>query len=120
MTAARAVVPGAAHGPSRGAARPAGRTLRGMLRGNDAPAAALPPDTFSQGEMPMIAPLRTLLITLWAFCVAGAVVIAGLALGAYDGWTFVAAGVTGALVGVPAGLMTWARLRPNKARRLGY
>lgn len=68
----------------------------------------------------MIAPLRSLLIALWAFCVAGVVVIAGLALGAYDWWTFVAAGVTGALVGVPAGLLTWTLLRPNEARRLGY
>ena len=68
----------------------------------------------------MIAPLRSLLITLWVFCVAGAVMAAGLVLGAYDWWTFAAAGMTGVLAGVPAGLATWAALRPNRARQLGY
>lgn len=67
----------------------------------------------------MYAPLRTFLVTLWVACVAGAAVIAGLALGHYSWATFIFAAVIGLVVGVPAGMANWAYLRPNRARALG-
>lgn len=67
----------------------------------------------------MIPPLRTLLVTLWVACIAGALVIAGLSLGYYGWRTFAVAAAGGLLVGLPAGLANWAYLRPNRARAAG-
>lgn len=64
--------------------------------------------------------LRLLLVHLWAACIAGTVVIAGLALGYYDAATFVIAALTGLLPGVPAGLLNWIWLRPNRSREIGW
>lgn len=54
---------------------------------------------------------RLLFIPLWALCVAGVVVIAGLALGLFTWVTFVVAGVVGLIVGIPAGLWNTKRVR---------
>ena len=67
----------------------------------------------------MLPPLRTLLVSLWVACLAGAVVIAGLVLGQYSWTTFFLAGIIGLLVGIPAGLANWVWLRPDKAQRTG-
>lgn len=68
----------------------------------------------------MLPPLRTLLTVLWVACVAGAAVVAGLALGYYSWATFVVAAVAGLLIGVPGALANWAHLRPNRARDQHY
>ena len=62
--------------------------------------------------------LRILLVSLWASCVAGAVVIAGLSQGYYDWLTFAWAVVFGIAIGVPAGLLNWAHLRPKRAQEV--
>lgn len=67
----------------------------------------------------MLPPLRTFLVALWVACLAGAVVVAGLVMGQYSWTTFFLAGVIGLLVGIPAGIATWARLRPDRAREAG-
>ncbi len=54
---------------------------------------------------------RLLFIPLWALCVAGVVVIAGLALGLFTWVTFVVAGVVGLIVGIPAGLWNTKKVR---------
>ena len=63
--------------------------------------------------------LRFWLVTLWTSSVAGAVVILNLTLGHYHLSTFVWAAVVGLVVGVPAALLNWAYLRPNRARQVG-
>lgn len=63
--------------------------------------------------------LRIFLIHLWVACTAGAVLIAGLSMGLVSVQTFIWAGVIGLVVGVPAGLLNWAYLRPNRSRALG-
>ena len=63
--------------------------------------------------------LRLLLISLWTSSVAGAVVITGLALGHYGLATFVWAAIAGLVFGVPAALLNWAYLRPNRSRAVG-
>ncbi|WP_333684729.1 hypothetical protein [Pontibaca methylaminivorans] len=68
----------------------------------------------------MVPLLRILLIHLWVACVAGAVMTAGLAMGEINIWTFVWAGVIGLVIGVPAGMVNWAWLRPNRARTIGW
>jgi hypothetical protein len=67
----------------------------------------------------MIPHLRLWLIAIWASSVAGAVVIAGLAPGHYEVSTFLWAVVAGIVIGVPAALLNWAYLRPNRARKVG-
>ena len=62
--------------------------------------------------------LRVLLVSLWASCVAGVVVIAGLAQGYYDWLTFAWAVVFAVSIGVPAGLLNWAHLRPDRAAEM--
>lgn len=57
----------------------------------------------------MPAPLRSFMVLLWVSIVAGAAVIAFLALGFIHWMSFVVAGVLGLAVGVPAGIWT-ARL----------
>ncbi|WP_051070991.1 hypothetical protein [Paracoccus sp. N5] len=68
----------------------------------------------------MVPMLRLFLVHIWVGCVAGAVVIAGLSMG-YDNWaTFIWAAVIGLALGVPAGLLNWAYLRPNRSRQIGW
>lgn len=65
-------------------------------------------------------PLRMMLIHIWVACIAGAVVIAGLTMGYVGVAVFVWAAVIGVVVGVPAALLNWTYLRPNKSRRIGW
>ncbi|WP_146195145.1 hypothetical protein [Pararhodobacter marinus] len=57
------------------------------------------------------APLRSTMATIAAACVAGAVVIVGLALGYIDWRLFAAAAVIGVVVGVPVGIWIAHRMR---------
>ncbi|MFT4151820.1 MAG: hypothetical protein QM656_16585 [Paracoccaceae bacterium] len=59
----------------------------------------------------MIPPLRSLMVTLWVSCIAGVVVIAGLALGMVNWQLFAIAAVIGLVTGFPAGLWTARTLR---------
>ena len=70
-------------------------------------------------DLAMFPHLRFWLVTLWTSSVAGAVVILNLTLGHYHLSTFVWAAVVGLVVGVPAALLNWAYLRPNRARQVG-
>lgn len=63
--------------------------------------------------------LRLWLIALWTSSVAGAVVILNLSLGHYTAATFLWAGLAGLVIGIPAALLNWAYLRPNRAREVG-
>lgn len=63
--------------------------------------------------------LRLWLIALWTSSVAGAVVILNLSLGHYTVGTFLWAAAAGLVLGVPAALVNWAYLRPNRARQVG-
>lgn len=63
--------------------------------------------------------LRLWLIALWTSSVAGAVVILNLSLGHYTVGTFLWAAAAGLVLGVPAALVNWANLRPNRARQVG-
>lgn len=64
--------------------------------------------------------LRLLLVHLWAACIAGTVVIVGLAMGYYDATTFFIAALAGLALGVPAGLLNWVWLRPRRSREIGW
>ncbi len=66
----------------------------------------------------MVPHLRILLVSLWVLCVAGAVVTAGLSQGYYSWLTFAWAAIFGIAIGVPAALLNWAHLRPNRAREV--
>lgn len=68
----------------------------------------------------MFPPLRSFLIALWVACTAGAIVVAGLSLGYYGWAVFVIGGLAGLLIGIPAALFTWARLRPIRAAEIGF
>ncbi|MCA0206453.1 hypothetical protein [Pararhodobacter sp.] len=57
------------------------------------------------------APLRSTMATLAVSCIAGAVVIAGLAVGWYDWRLFVLAGALGLVTGVPLGIYIARRMR---------
>lgn len=63
--------------------------------------------------------LRFWLIALWTSSVAGAVVILNLSLGHYTLGTFLWAIIAGLAIGIPAALLTWVRLRPQRARQVG-
>ncbi|MBP9049414.1 MAG: hypothetical protein WAT35_05550 [Tabrizicola sp.] len=63
--------------------------------------------------------LRIWLLTLWTSSIAGAVVITGLTLGHYHWSTFLWAALIGLVIGVPAALLNWAYLRPNRSREVG-
>lgn len=63
--------------------------------------------------------LRLWLIALWTSSVAGAVVILNLTLGHYTLATFLWAATAGAVIGIPAALLNWAYLRPNRAAQVG-
>lgn len=68
----------------------------------------------------MIPYLRALLVSIWVSCTAGVVLIIGLSLGYFSGMTFVWSGVIGVVLGVPAALLNWAYLRPNRSRAIGW
>jgi hypothetical protein len=63
----------------------------------------------------MIAPLRTLMVSLWTMCVAGAFLVGSLTLGYDRPVDFVLCGIFGLAVGIPAGLMTARHLRREYA-----
>jgi hypothetical protein len=67
----------------------------------------------------MVPHLRIWLIAIWSTSIAGAAVILGLALGHYEVGTFLWALAAGVVVGIPAALLNWAYLRPNRAREVG-
>lgn len=64
--------------------------------------------------------LRLFLVHLWIACVAGTALTAGLAMGYVGLSTFVWAGVIGLAIGLPAGLLNWVWLRPNRSRQIGW
>lgn len=64
--------------------------------------------------------LRLFLIHIWVACIAGAVVIAGLAMGYVTLATFIWGGIIGLALGVPAALLNWVYLRPNRSREIGW
>ena len=63
--------------------------------------------------------LRFWLIALWISSIAGGVVIFNLTLGHYTVGSFVWAAIAGVAIGIPAALLNWAYLRPNRARQVG-
>lgn len=64
--------------------------------------------------------LRLVLIHLWVSSIAGVVMTFGLAMGYVSAATFVWAIGIGVVVGVPAALLNWAYLRPNRSRQIGW
>ena len=64
--------------------------------------------------------LRMFLIHIWAASIAGTVVIAGLAMGHVAAATFVWGAILGLVLGVPAALLNWVYLRPNRSREIGW
>lgn len=64
--------------------------------------------------------LRLILVHLWVACIAGAAVVAGLVMGHVSAATFIWAAVIGLVIGIPAGLLNWIWLRPNRSRELGW
>lgn len=54
---------------------------------------------------------RLVLIPLWALCIAGAVVIAFLAMGWYSWAAFALAGLVGLAIGVPVGIWNTKKVR---------
>ena len=68
----------------------------------------------------MIPWLRLIIVVIWVSVIAGIVVIAGLAMGQYSAATFHWAGIIGAALGIPAGLLNWIWLRPNRSREIGW
>jgi fatty acid desaturase len=71
----------------------------------------------------MRAPLRTIMVTLWAACVTGAVLTLLLAMGWVTWVSFVISAVIGLAVGVPAGLWSAKAIKrddpnwPPRSRR---
>lgn len=59
----------------------------------------------------MKAPLRTTMASLWMACIAGTVVVAGLAAGLFDAQLFVAAAIIGVIAGGPLGVWNARRMR---------
>lgn len=64
--------------------------------------------------------LRMFLIHIWVASIAGAVVIAGLAMGYFTVATFIWGAVIGLALGVPAALLNWVYLRPNRSKEIGW
>lgn len=54
---------------------------------------------------------RLIFIPLWALCIAGVVVTAGLVLGFFTWLTFVVAAIVGLAIGIPVGLWNTKKLR---------
>ncbi len=67
----------------------------------------------------MVPHLRIWLIAIWTTSIAGAAVILGLALGHYEVATFLWSAAAGVVIGVPAGLLNWAYLRPKRSSEVG-
>ena len=65
-------------------------------------------------------PLRMLLIHIWVASIGGAVVIAGLVMGYFTVVTFIWGAVIGLGIGVPAALLNWIYLQPNRSRQIGW
>lgn len=65
-------------------------------------------------------PLRMFLIHIWVASIGGAVVIAGLAMGYFTAATFVSGAIIGLALGVPAALLNWVYLRPNRSQQIGW
>jgi hypothetical protein len=63
--------------------------------------------------------LRLWLLAIWASSIAGAVVILRLTLGHYELSTFLWAIAAGLVLGIPAALLNWVYLRPNRSREVG-
>lgn len=61
----------------------------------------------------MFAPLRTTMVTLWMACIAGTVVVLGLAAGFVSWWLFALAAVIGVVLGAPLGLWNARRMRQS-------
>ena len=61
----------------------------------------------------MKAPLRILLATLWALCIAGVVIVAALSLGIVEWQDFATAVIAGLVLGIPAGIWTERRIKRN-------
>ncbi len=68
----------------------------------------------------MVPYLRLYLVHLWVACIAGAALIAFMALGQINLAAFIWSGLIGLAVGIPAGLLNWAYLRKDKSRRIGW
>lgn len=68
----------------------------------------------------MVPFLRLFLVHLWLACVAGACLTLALVMGYFSLGAFVWSGVVGLVIGVPAGLLNWAYLRPNRSRQIGW
>jgi hypothetical protein len=84
---------------------------------------AFPPLTAQADMSPPVEDLpwlRVWLVGLWVSSIAGAGVIAGLSLGQVNVATFLWSGLAGVVLGVPAGLMNWVWLRPNRSRAVGW
>lgn len=64
--------------------------------------------------------LRLFLIHIWVASIAGAVVIAGLAMGHVALDTFIWGAVIGLVLGIPAALLNWVYLRPNRSQEIGW
>lgn len=64
--------------------------------------------------------LRLFLIHIWVASIAGAAVIAGLVMGYVTLATFIWGAVIGLALGIPAGLLNWVYLRPNRSREIGW
>lgn len=64
--------------------------------------------------------LRLFLIHIWLASVGGAAVIAGLAMGYFTVGTFIWGAVIGLALGIPAALLNWVYLRPNRSKEIGW
>ena len=64
--------------------------------------------------------LRLFLIHIWVASIGGAVVIAGLAMGYFTVATFIWSAVMGLALGIPAALLNWVYLRPNRSKEIGW
>ena len=62
----------------------------------------------------MPGPLRSFMIVMWVFCLAGAAIVALMSMGDVTVWSFVISGVFGLIFGIPAGLWSaWAIKRDD-------
>ena len=59
----------------------------------------------------MVPPLRSLIVSIWVMCAAGAALIAGMVMGYVDWQVFAVAAVVGLVVGVPGGLWSARAMR---------
>lgn len=64
--------------------------------------------------------LRVMIVHLWIACIACVVVSTGLVMGYFSVYTFLWAGILAVVIGVPAGLLNWIYLRPNRSAQMGW